>query len=165
MKFLIILIFIMNINADEVQRIDSIVKDITQLRIDYEKSQKKLKICKNRVKYLENELQLAKNLLKTKEIKKLICLGNDENSFPELKMRKKIMYTKANTYRTNKKAFIYNDIYGKKIDEWDKGTSFTSNQKSEKFIKITGYFENKVWVKAQKPLWIKSDDAYKRDAK
>jgi len=162
MKFLIIVIFIVNIHADEIQRIDSIVKDIRQLRIDYQKSQKELKICKKRVKYLENELKIANSLLKSKEKniektkqKKEIYLSNAENSF----------LTEASTYRTTTKAFIYNDINGEKIDEWEKGTSFTSNQKSENFIKITGYFKNRVWVKAKKPLWIKSDDAYQRDVK
>jgi len=172
MKFLIVVIFILNINADEIQRIDSIVKDIAQLRIDYQKSQKELNMYKNRVYNLENELKIAYSLLKIKEKKlsktkqkKVICLSNDENSFPKLAMRKKIFHTKASTYRTTTKAFIYNDINGKKIDEWEKGISFTSNQKSENFIKITGYFENKVWVKAKKSLWIKSDDAYQRDVK
>ncbi|HIP54374.1 MAG TPA: hypothetical protein EYH11_02755 [Sulfurimonas autotrophica] len=111
---------------------------------------------------MENELKIANSLLKSKEKniektkqKKEIYLSNAENSF----------LTEASTYRTTTKAFIYNDINGEKIDEWEKGTSFTSNQKSENFIKITGYFKNRVWVKAKKPLWIKSDDAYQRDVK
>ena len=160
MKFLVIVIFIVNIYADEVQRIDSIVKDIRQLRIDYQKSQKELKVYKKRVQDLENELKNSyfllknkeKNIVKTKQ-KKEIYLSNAENSF----------LTEAGTYRTTTKAFIYNDINGEIIDEWEKGTSFTSNQKSENFIKITGYFKNRVWVKAKEPLWIKSNDAYKRD--
>ena len=80
-------------------------------------------------------------------------------------MRTKIVHTKASAYRLNKNAFIYNDVNGKKIDEWEKGTSFTSNQRTDKFIKITGYFKNKQWVKAKKSLWIHVNDAFKRDTK
>jgi len=69
MKFLLVLVFVLNLYADEIQRIDSIVKDITKLRINYQKSQKELNLCKNRVKTLENKLKIANNLLKTKEKK------------------------------------------------------------------------------------------------
>lgn len=172
MKFLLVLVFVLNLYADEIQRIDSIVKDITKLRMDYQKSKKKIDIYKNKIKTLENELKIANNLLKTKEknivkikVKKVICLNNQKNVFPKLKMRTKIIHTKASTYRLNKNAPIYNDIYGKKIGEWEKGTSFTSHIKSEKFIKITGYFVNKQWTKAEKPLWIDIDDAFRRDVK
>ncbi len=173
MKFLLVLVFMLNIlDADEIHRINSIVKDITKLRINYQKSQKELNLCKNRVKTLENKLKIANNLLKTKEskivkvkVKEIKYLKNKENIFPKLKMRTKIIYTKANTYRLKRNAFIYNAVNGKKIDEWEKGTSFTSNQKTDKFIKITGYFRNKQWMKVENLLWIHSNDAFKRDAK
>jgi hypothetical protein len=158
--------------ADEIQRIDSIVEDITKLRMDYKNSQEKLKNCRNRVKTLENELKKSNYLLKTKDMSKVKiklkeskCLNTQENTFPALKMRTKIIHTKASAYRLKKNAPIYDAVNGKKIDEWEKGTSFTSNQKTKKFIKITGYFKNKQWVKAQKPLWIHIDDAFKRDVK
>ncbi|ADN09317.1 hypothetical protein [Sulfurimonas autotrophica] len=172
MKFLLVLIFVLNLYADEIQRIDSIVEDITKLRMNYQKSQKEINIYKNRVKTLENELKIANNLLKAKEnnivkikVKEVKCLNNQENVFPKLKMRTKIIHTNASAYRLNKNAPIYNDINGMKIDEWEKGTSFTSNQKTDKFIKITGYFKNRQWVKAEKPLWIDINDAFKRDVK
>ena len=172
MKFLLVLIFVLNLYADEIQRIDSIVEDITKLRINYQKSQEELNLCKNRVKTLENKLKIANNLLKTKEkkivkvkVKEIKYLKNKENIFPKLKMRTKIIRTNASAYRLNKNTSIYNDVNGMKINEWEKGTSFTSNQKTDKFIKITGYFKNQQWVKAEKPLWIDINDAYKRDAK
>ncbi|WP_457749613.1 hypothetical protein [Sulfurimonas sp.] len=170
MKFLLVLVFVLNLYADEIQRINSIVDDITKLRMDYKKSQEELNIYKDRVKTLEKKLKIANNLLKTKQkpientvVNDADCFKNQTNTFPKLKMRIKVIHTKASAFRLKKDAPIYNAINGKKIDEWEKGTSFTSNQKTEKFIKITGYFKNKQWVKAEKPLWIRSDDALKRD--
>lgn len=172
MRLLFIVIFTLSLHADEIQRIDSIVEDITKLRMDYKKSQEELKICKNKIKTLENQLEIANNILKTKDknkvktkLKEKKCLVTQENSFPKLKMRTKLIHTKASAYRLSKNAPIYSGINGEKIDEWEKGTSFTSNQRTGKFIKITGYFIHKKWVKSKKPLWVNADDAYKRDAK
>lgn len=78
-------------------------------------------------------------------------------------MRKNIIHTKAATYRMKRDANIYDAPNGKKIDEWSKGRSFTSTQQAEGFIRITGYFENKQWKKAQKSLWVDIRDAYKRE--
>lgn len=172
MKILFIVIFALSLYADEIQRIDSIVEDITKLRMEHKKSQELLKICQKRVKTLESKLKKANVILNSKYIGKVKtkveeskCLKNQENSFPKLKMRTKSVHKKASAYRLNKNAFIYNGINGEKVDEWEKGTSFTSNQRTDEFIKITGYFIHRQWVKAKKPLWVNADDAYKRDVK
>lgn len=170
MKFLLVLVFILNLYGDEIQRINSIVNDISKLRADYQKSQEELKIYKERVKSLEKELKRTKNLLKTKQkpiedivVNDVNYLKTQTNTFPKLKMRMKIIHTKPSAFRLNKNASIYDGVNGVKIDEWEKGTSFTSNQRSDKFIKITGFFKNRQWVKAEKSLWVKVEDALKRD--
>ncbi|MEJ2373692.1 MAG: hypothetical protein P8Y16_07900, partial [Sulfurimonas sp.] len=73
------------VNADEMQRLDLIVKDIEQLRINYELSQKNLKRCeektlnldsKNKIneKYeeeinnLENQIYFLNKIIKNKDI-------------------------------------------------------------------------------------------------
>jgi len=172
MKFLLILVFVWNLYGDEIQRVNSIVNDIIKLRMNYKKSQEDLKFYKDRVKTLENELKIAKNLLKIKQkpiediaVNDVNYMKNQTNTFPKLKMRTEIMNTNASAFRLKKNAAIYNDIDGVKVDEWEKGTSFTSNKKTDKFIKITGYFKNRQWVKAEKSLWVRVDDALKRDKK
>jgi len=64
MKFLLVLVIALNLYADEIQRINSIVNDISKLRMDYKQSQKELSIYKNRVKILQNKLKIANNLFK-----------------------------------------------------------------------------------------------------
>lgn len=141
----------------------------------YSNYEEKEKNYKNRITSLENQIKkLKKDLLaKEKSInsKKEIsnnCLKNqrvlNDNPFPALKMKSEYIVNEveASTYRVNKDANIYDDIDGKVIDKWEKNTSFTSNQKTQKWIKITGFFVEKVWRPADKEMWISVDDAYKR---
>jgi len=87
------------------------------------------------------------------------------NVFPKLKMRTKIISFKASAFRLNKNAHIYGNLNARTVYDWEKDTSFTSNQKTDQYIKITGYFKNKVWTKASRELWVKIADATKRDVK
>jgi len=155
MKFLLLLIFVLTAHADDIERIHSIVNDITKLRMDYKKSQERLHECQQKVRTLENQLKIATSLSKIK----------DNNTFPKLKMRDKAIYKKAATYRLKENASIYDSVDGEKIGEWTKGTSFTSTQRTQRFILITGYFENRQWRKAHRSLWVRVEDAFKRDQK
>jgi len=210
MKFLFVLVFVMfnYVSADEMQRIESIVKDISKLRGDYEVSQNELNACrakldeekkrnealtkefnlyssftKNEIESLKNQLKEAKLSIKNKESKinnsdneksknEENCLNNqiisDENQFPQLKMKDKykdleMEFFKATSFRLTKKSTIYDSVNGNKIDEWDGMSSFTSNQKTKDWIKITGYFINKKWTKADKALWVKMSDIKSRN--
>ena len=170
MKVILLLFFVCSLYGDEIQRIDAIVSDIQQLRIDYNQSQNDLKSAQKRVKYLENKLKMATNTLKTKENesykykeKKINNLNIQRNKFPKLKMRTKLIFFKASAFRLKKDAFIYADLNNKKLYKWEKGTSFTSNQKVQDYIKITGYFKNKIWVHSTIPLWVKITDVIKRE--
>lgn len=194
--FFPLIAFTLFLNADEMQRLDSIVKDIENLRINYDLSQEELKKCqvelqdqkeknalmseelsdqvyKEKIIYLENQIKkLNKSvLLKDKEIEKLKIasiekeknqtnnqksLENKINQFPKLKMR-------AFTYRLNQDSSIYADKNETVIDQWEKSTSFTSTLREGEWIKITGYFIDKQWIKAQKPMWVKASNAIKRD--
>ncbi|MEJ2414859.1 MAG: hypothetical protein P8Y22_06295, partial [Sulfurimonas sp.] len=180
------------VNADEMQRLDLIVKDIEQLRINYELSQKNLKRCeektlslddKNKIneKYkeeinnLENQIYFLNKIIKNKEIEieklkvsknknQIICKNNLKkqiNEFPELKMRNSkkvdtVKDTTPTTYRVSQDSIIYSAIDGKEIDKWEKLTSFTSKLKINGWIKISGYFVNKKWRKADKEMWIEA---------
>ncbi len=186
--------------SEEIQRIDSIVNDITTLRKNYEEklldekekniileqekrsSQRKIKNLENEIKKLQTLLKNRKNRVKNKivikeEIKKIVLKSacTDENPFPKLKLKnsvavkelqhkEKLQHFKASAFRLKKSADIYAGMTTMQlVSQWDKGTSFTSNVKSETRIKITGYFVNKVWKKATKEMWVKLSDVSQRD--
>jgi glucan-binding YG repeat protein len=65
-------------------------------------------------------------------------------------------------YRMASNAPIYNAINGSKIDTWEVGRSFTSGTSSAGWVKITGYFVNRVWQSADTELWVKEDDVIRR---
>ncbi|HEX5711077.1 MAG TPA: hypothetical protein VFX68_06990 [Sulfuricurvum sp.] len=65
-------------------------------------------------------------------------------------------------YRMASDAPIYNAINGEKIDTWESGRSFTSGTSSVGWVKITGYFVNRVWQKADADLWVKESDVIRR---
>jgi len=174
--FTLLFIFSLAVNADEIQRIESIVDDISKLRESYEVAQEQLQECRStlndikindnnkylvEIQSLKKEIQNLKNRLKNKK--------NCENSnkFPKLTMKKKskkevilsdVIYFKASAFKLDKKSDIFSSIDGEKIEEWDRGSSFTSNQKKDGYIKITGYFVNRQWKKSQKERWIKESD-------
>ena len=80
MRFFVIFIFLLSLlSSDEIQRIESIVEDITKLRSQNQECKKTLKSNekKNYIKYdlriknLEKQVENYKKLLKTKVKKKL----------------------------------------------------------------------------------------------
>ncbi len=186
MRYLIIvLVFLISVQGDEIKRIESIVQDITKLRkeqavcvLKLEESLKvqddllqKEKQYKKRIKYLERKLKKQEKLLRSNlsnQQKVQSRCKNSDNSFPPLMMKpeyvsKKIEYFKASPFRLTKESDIYDDIDGKKIDRWEAKTSFTSNQRTAKWVKITGYFVDKQWRRAQKDMWVKASNVLKRN--
>ncbi len=77
--FLLISLFCLNVGANEIERIEKVLSDITQLRKSYEKSQDELSKCRFRLsdekqkneillqelKKLENEIEYLNNKIKT----------------------------------------------------------------------------------------------------
>jgi len=167
--------------SQEIQRIDSIVNDITALRKEYkekllDEKEKNIilsqenKAYKRKILNLENEIKKLKILLKNREnktknqvivkekIKKIVVLPlcKKENSFPKLKLKEdtQIQHFKATAFYFTKTANIYAGVNSMKIiGRWDRGTSFTSNTKTQTRVKITGYFVNRIWTKADKEMW------------
>ncbi|QOY53457.1 hypothetical protein HUE88_06765 [Candidatus Sulfurimonas baltica] len=165
-----------NLETGEVKRIGAIIKDIGKLRIDNDMCKKQLNEEKQKntilsaKKDFENDLAASnKNLSKkVEELEKIILtlrknnsvgVAQEENSFPKLAMKEqykeKVVAFKAAPFVLQTDSIIYNSINGKKIDEWKKGTSFTSNQKSENWIKITGYFVDRKWKNSKTEMWVK----------
>jgi len=165
--------------ADEMQRIDSIVNDISKIRKNYEAKlltvkeknivlQQKVQNYNVNIKKLENQINQLKNILKTKECKEIkpiiTAMCEEENPFPKLKMKNdKIRFFKPSAFRLKNDANIYESSEAVNIiANWEKERSFTSNEGTTDMIKITGYFVNKVWRKAEKNMWIRNSDTIKR---
>ncbi|MFT7860049.1 MAG: hypothetical protein ABXS93_03840 [Sulfurimonas sp.] len=214
--FSLLFLFALLNGEDEFQRLDTIVKDIEELRLNYDHSQDELKKCQvklldeeqkntlllkelkgdgspeidkknynEKINNLKNQISYLKNIvkIKEKEIKKLKsnnkkkvkikqknkkCMENKINEFPKLQMRKQkpekiVKDTAPATYRLKQTSVIYSSIDGKQIGEWEKSTSFTSKLRQGGWVKISGYFVDRKWKKAQKPMWVKAVNAFKRD--
>ncbi len=203
MRFLVLVFLVTGtfIYADELQRIDAIVNDITNLRVQYEKVKEELKACKMKLldeqqknKILLNELdgysvlskkeqeyeKSIKNLkTQIKKLKKHLKPEENNNLENQIKIEEKtikkeseqvsnkvivvnIQEMQPTTFRTAKEIKIYTAPNGELLQKWEEGKSFTSNIKSGNWIKITGYFVNKVWQPAKKDMWVDSSDVVKR---
>ena len=226
------------LGGDEIERINSLVKEVESMRMGYEKCQEELKLCnkslrpsssstkemeykkslenlqainaekekkiknlQNQIINLKSQIQNYKSSLKNKdlriaslekEVKKLQLLRqknkqkskactSTQKSVILLKKEKqqhllldnekrvivkedyKVTITRPKTFRTLNEADIYDKPGGKKIDRWEKGRSFTSYMDAGEWVKITGYFIDRKWTKANRDLWIKRSDAFERD--
>lgn len=65
-------------------------------------------------------------------------------------------------YRMATNASVYNAPGGSVVDTWEARRSFTSGTSSNGWIKITGYFVNRVWQRADEDLWVRESDVIRR---
>ncbi|MDD2779969.1 hypothetical protein [Sulfuricurvum sp.] len=65
-------------------------------------------------------------------------------------------------YRMATASPVYNAPGGSVVDTWEERRSFTSGTVSNGWIKITGYFVNRVWQRADEELWVKESDVIRR---
>lgn len=65
-------------------------------------------------------------------------------------------------YRMATNAPVYNAPGGAKVDTWEARRSFTSGTSNNGWIKITGYFVDRVWQRADEELWVKESDVIRR---
>lgn len=165
-----------NLETGEVKRIGAIIKDIGKLRINNDKCQSQLNEEKQKNTILSAKIDFGNDLVasnkslskKVEELEKIIITLRKKNSdsiaeeeivFPKLMMKEKykeeVIDFKAAPFVLDNDSIVYNSINGEKIDKWSKGTSFTSNQKSKNWIKITGYFVNRKWKNSKVDMWVK----------
>jgi len=188
--FIFLFIFLTYSSAGEIQRIEGIIDEISKLRSDYSKledelvlSQYELKdereknsilqedlklytqqeaVYKSQISSLDLEVKKAKEdlAIQENEIEKLknLNIKKSKNKIKENTSK----HFKAHAFRANKFASIYDGISGKVVETWEPMTSFTSNEKKDGWIKITGYFVEKIWKPVSQELWIKSQDATMR---
>ena len=73
-----------------------------------------------------------------------------------------IKKSSPSAYRMATNATIYSAPNGTKADIWESGRSFTSGTSYDGWVKITGYFVNRVWQPASEELWVKESDVIRR---
>ncbi|MBC8237034.1 MAG: hypothetical protein H8E76_02275 [Helicobacteraceae bacterium] len=153
-------------------------EDILENKLNNEKSKNKSlsddlkikyeKIIKNKDNLIISLKNQINNNKKSEIVKKEIC--EDDNPFPSLMMKEnkkkqKPAYTlefKAGTYRLNKESEIYDDMDGNILFIWEDKSSFTARKVTQDWIKISGYFIDRKWKKAEKSLWVKKVNAVAR---
>ena len=129
------------------------------LKIKYEKI---IKDKDNIIISLRNKIKITKKPIM---VKKEIC--EDENPFPSLMMKENkeekisaaTLNLKVGTYRLNQESEIYDGINGNVLFLWEDKSSFTTTKVTQDWIKVTGYFVDKKWTKAEKNLWVKKVNA------
>ena len=156
-------------------------KEISSLLSKENKQNILIKEYKKEIESKDKEIvslknQINKKILK-KELQPEVC--KDDNPFPKLVMKeknkkiKKVVVDsvdsielettfKASAFRLNKDSDIYDSIDGKILYTWEKRRSFTSSTMTQNWIKITGYFVDKEWRKADKELWVIKTNTIKR---
>lgn len=152
--------------ANDIQRVDSMIKDIHALKMQNNDLQTQLIILKDKVFIQASALQTKPKVITRTIIKRVPTVvkatkKEEENPLPKLQY--KPQYFKAGTFRFSHDADIYDaSENGKVIARWEEQTSFTSSKRTDDMIKITGYFVDKIWRHAQKPMWVKSEDTFER---
>lgn len=193
MRSLFVLLSVLSIlSSNEIKRLETIVKEVTELRTKYEACQEELlksrkngtddkyEVLTQKIKKLEKIVKKQDELLKLKEnivknqsftVKK--C--DEDNIFPKLMMKEEYQDDALETpefidfkpaaFHLNVDSFVYDGIDGNKIEKWEKDTSFTSGVKTKKWIKITGYFVDRKWKRAKKEMWIELEKVSKKNIK
>ena len=153
---------------DEKEKNSILNTEINTLSIELKKVKKLLKIKENEnLVNKSNLVEISKNKMNFDK-----CMNSqiieDDNPFPKLQMKKEFLNDEykveiassfhASSFRLNTSADIYSAINGEKIAKWEKSRSFTSNVRSVNWVKITGYFVDKVWQPSNKEMWVKTTD-------
>jgi len=164
MKFIVIVsILLVSLNADAIKNLDNMVSDMHQ-----ESTPQINKALEKRVMRLETKVKqltlLVEQMKKTKTTPVIVYKKAEvqKKSQVQKKVHTKTKTSHSATYRLNRDSYIYNEDDGEILDTWAEGTSFTSNKRTSRMIKITGFFVDRVWRKAEKNIWVKSENAFER---
>lgn len=145
--------------AEETKKLE---QEIKNLNSNIEVKNQEISQLKNKVAALE---KFKKNTLQLKKKERVLC--KEENTFPALIMKdnksiQKKVYFRAKTFELLNDASIFNSINGKKVADWKAKSLFTSNVKTQEWMKITGYFIDDKWKRSRKELWIRIKNTKQR---
>ncbi|MDD3836151.1 MAG: hypothetical protein PHS42_11885 [Sulfurimonas sp.] len=172
-------------NSDLNKKIEEKIKIVKNSKNEIEIYKKEVKTKEDKIKTLKKQLALLEKNKKNKPkivvkevikevVKEKKIYPKDDNVFPTLmpknvnkikeaiEDKEKIEVTKPTTYRLKSDSKIYNKFDGDETYLWEKDRSFTSNIRTQNFIKITGFFVNLEWQSAEEELWIKKVDVFER---
>lgn len=127
---------------------------------------KELPAQKNTVKTIVKAEEIKQQVSNTKVIDEQKRRQADKAAL-EAERKKSILNpvvkkSSPSAYRMAINATVYSAPNGAKVDTWESGRSFTSGTSSEGWVKITGYFVNRVWQSADEELWVKEGDVIRR---
>lgn len=166
MKLVIAIVCSAVLYANDVANVDSIIKNIENLRIEHSACQKKSNILEKQVEKLKNTLLSKENSIKnlTFEVSKLE--KKHENSkhtvLGSANQSEKTQKVSPATFRLKRQSYIYDSVNGVRIATWHYKKTFTSDTQTENWVKITGFFVKKEWKEAERELWIKKENITKR---
>jgi len=134
--------------AEPLENVDAAVREITIVSQGYEQ---KLQTQEEKCKALEDEIKSLKNQI------------NELKKSKKSTMEESLVSFSPTTFQTQKEAPLYPSAKSREVVEyWEKGRSFTAYQKQGERIRISGYFVEKVWQKAEGDLWIDAADVAKK---
>ncbi len=137
------------------EKIKVLLSKENDYKIAIKKYQEKIENKDNIIKSLKNQINSNQNENR--------CI--ESNPFPKLVMKENVETTenfKASAFRLSVESDIYDSIDGNVVYKWEEKTSFTSSIMTQNWIKITGYFVDKKWQKAEEELWVKKINVIKR---
>ncbi len=154
--FFIMSVMYLALSANDVQRLYEIVSDVNNVQTDNTEA------LEQKVKRLEKKVRELTLALKQKEAKAHIKQKTPMKPKVSVKTKPKKKSSQIGTYRLLRDAYVYNEADGEILYTWEKGRSFTSSKHTDRMIKVTGYFVNRIWRKAEKDMWVKSENAFRR---
>jgi len=166
MKYVIAVLCSAILYANDIDSVDSIVKDIENLRVEYSECKKNLDKFEKQVENIKNTLLAKENIIKNLSFKVEKLEKKLEETHTSMNFRKnkleKIQKFSPATFRLNTQADIYDSVNGVKIARWHYKKSFTSDTQTANWVKITGSFVQQEWKKSDSELWIKKENITKR---
>lgn len=119
-------------------------------------------------KALHQKLTQPAKLTPPKETKALLTTASLKTSKTAVETKSPVVSAESvkksapSAYRMASDAPIYNAPGGRVVDTWEARRSFTSGTSSNGWVKITGYFVNRVWTRADQDLWVRESDVIRR---
>lgn len=136
-----------------------------EIKILLSKENEYKKIIKKYQEKIENKDEIIKSLKNQINSSKKENRYIENNPSSKLVMKENVEIIesfKASPFRLISDSDIYDSINGNVVYNWDAKTSFTSSVMTQNWVKITGYFVNREWQKADEELWVEKINTIKR---
>jgi cysteinyl-tRNA synthetase len=133
---------------EQMEKIDTIKKRTIDVKLKKEKPKKIVKQKPKIIKKEEKDTPIKVSIQQPKPIK---------NTNPILSTKR----FRASTFELLENSDIMDKPNGDVVENWEKGTRFTTYIKHKNWVKATGVIKNKRWNKISQDYWIKIDNLKK----